>query len=99
MTSEIKKIKKNMTYHIVTIDGEHYLMDTGAPFWKGLFPYSFWLFSHPGYKVDDEKVLNEVQETTDMRRKTLSIGLAGGGGDHSHSGDRKIKHANLTNDK
>jgi len=80
MTSEIKRIKKNLTYRIVTIDGENYLMDTGAPFWKGLFPYSFWLFPHPAYKLDDEKVLNEVEETTDLRGRTLSIGLASGGG-------------------
>jgi len=51
VTSEIKRIKKNVTYRIVTIDGEDYLMDTGAPFWKGVFPYSFWLFSHLGYKL------------------------------------------------
>ncbi|UTR13815.1 DUF443 domain-containing protein [Salipaludibacillus sp. LMS25] len=64
----------------MTIDGEHYLMDTGRPFWKGLFPYSFWLFPHPGYKLDDDKVLNEVQEIQDDLGKTLGIGAAGGGG-------------------
>jgi len=79
MTSEIKRIKKNLTYRIVTIDGEHYLMDTGRPFWKGLFPYSFWVFSHPGYKLDDEKVLDAVEETGDGKWKTLALGSVGGG--------------------
>jgi len=79
MTSEIKRIKKNLTYRIVTIDGEHYLMDTGRPFWKGLFPYSFWVFSHPGYKLDDEKVLDAVEETGDGKWKTLALGSIGGG--------------------
>ncbi|MCR6109797.1 DUF443 family protein [Bacillus sp. A301a_S52] len=79
MTSEIKRIKKNLTYRIVTIDGEHYLMDTGTPFWKGLFPYSFWLFSHPAYKLHNGKVLDEVPETSDGLWKTLAIGSVGGG--------------------
>jgi uncharacterized membrane protein (TIGR01218 family) len=77
MTSEIKRIKKNLTYCIVTIDGERYLMDTGRPFWKGLIPYSFWLFPHPSYKLDDDKVLNEVQEIQDDLGKTLGIGAGG----------------------
>jgi uncharacterized membrane protein (TIGR01218 family) len=80
MTSEIKRIKKNLTYRIVTIDGEHYLMDTGTPFWKGLFPYSFWLFPHPAYKLDDNTVvLDLIEETNDDLGKTLGIGAAGGG--------------------
>ncbi|UTR13809.1 DUF443 domain-containing protein [Salipaludibacillus sp. LMS25] len=79
MTSEIKRIRKNMTYRIVTIDGEHYLMDTGTPVWKGLFPYSFWLFSHPGYKLDDDKVLDAAEESGDGLWKTLALGSVGGG--------------------
>jgi uncharacterized membrane protein (TIGR01218 family) len=79
MTSEIKRIKKNLTYRIVTIDGDHYLMDTGRPFWKGLFPYSFWLFSHPAYKLHNDEVLDEVPETSDGLWKTLAIGSFGGG--------------------
>jgi len=77
MTSEIKRIKKNLTYCIVMIDGERYLMDAGRPFWKGVFPYSFWLFSHPGYKLQDVKVLVELDEVNEDRGKTVAIGSAG----------------------
>jgi uncharacterized membrane protein (TIGR01218 family) len=80
MPSEIKRIKKNLTYRIVTIDGEHYLMDTGSPFWKGLFPYSFWLFSHPAYKLQDDKVLGELEEVHDDQGKVVALGSAGAGG-------------------
>ncbi|UTR13812.1 DUF443 domain-containing protein [Salipaludibacillus sp. LMS25] len=79
MTSEIKRIKKNLTYRIVTIDGEEYVMDTGAPVWKGLLPYSFWLFSHPGYKLQDDKVLGELEEVHDDRGKVVALGSAGAG--------------------
>ncbi|MCR6105706.1 DUF443 family protein [Salipaludibacillus agaradhaerens] len=80
MPSEIKRIKKNLTYRIVTIDGEHYLMDTGTPFWKGLFPYSYWLFSHPAYKLQDDKVLGELDEIHDDRGEVVALGSAGAGG-------------------
>ncbi|UJW56915.1 DUF443 family protein [Bacillus sp. A116_S68] len=79
MASEIKKIKKNLTYRIVTIDGDHYLMDTGRPFWKGLLLYSFWLFPHSAYRLHSVKVLDEVPETSDGLWKTLAIGSVGGG--------------------
>ncbi|MCR6097465.1 DUF443 family protein [Salipaludibacillus agaradhaerens] len=73
MPSDIKRIKKNLTYRIVTIDGEHYLMDTGTPFWKGLFPYSFWLFPHTVYKCDDEKLLADIQAPPEQKAKINSI--------------------------
>ncbi|MCR6105712.1 DUF443 family protein [Salipaludibacillus agaradhaerens] len=45
MSSEITWVKKKLRYRVVTINGDHYLIDIGYPFWKGLLPYSFCFIS------------------------------------------------------
>ncbi|UJW56914.1 DUF443 family protein [Bacillus sp. A116_S68] len=54
-------MKKKLRYRVVTIKGDHYLIDTGYPFWKGLLPYSFWLFPQTSFRFKDEKVLSELE--------------------------------------
>ncbi|UTR13824.1 DUF443 domain-containing protein [Salipaludibacillus sp. LMS25] len=54
-------VKKKLRYRVVTINGDHYLIDIGYPFWKGLLPYGFWLFPQTGFRLKDEKVLNDLE--------------------------------------
>ncbi|MCR6105709.1 DUF443 family protein [Salipaludibacillus agaradhaerens] len=60
MTSEIKKVEKNIRYRMVEIGGESYLLDVTGSFWKVLFPFAFWLFPTHLFKVRDTAILEDI---------------------------------------
>jgi len=72
MTSEIKIVRKKLRYRVVTINGDHYLIDIGYPFWQGLLPYGFWLFPQTGFRFDDEKVLSELEVSKNKGSSTVN---------------------------
>ena len=45
---------KNLRYRILVVNNETYILDLGHSIWKILFPFLFWVFRNPVYKVDQE---------------------------------------------
>lgn len=39
----------------MSFDGESYIMDMGRALWKILFPFFYWIFPNPVYKVNEDE--------------------------------------------
>ncbi|MCR6105704.1 DUF443 family protein [Salipaludibacillus agaradhaerens] len=71
MNSELQPIYNNIRYRLVYIEGHYYLIDIMSPIWKVFFPFVFWLFPHKGYRIDDEKVIEQIQNNIIPQKKTI----------------------------
>src|SRR5699024_2720766 len=52
---------KNPRYRLLHVGDSHYIIDMGSPFWKIIFPFFSWIFSHRIYKVDDEDIAKQLK--------------------------------------
>ncbi|MGY0691193.1 DUF443 family protein [Virgibacillus sp. FSP13] len=71
---------KNLRYRILIIDERQYIIDMGRSFWKFLFPFVFWMFPNPVYRVDDPNIVEklkspEVNQTETGRFSGLGAGI------------------------
>lgn len=60
---------------MVSINGQYYIFDLTEPFWKVLFPFAFWLFPHTGFKITDEKMLEQIQDPDGTQKKTAHFNI------------------------
>ncbi|PAE17916.1 hypothetical protein CHH91_02265 [Virgibacillus sp. 7505] len=79
MYGEIKRVKGNLRYRILTIDKEYFLIDTGAHLWMRLLPYLFWILRNPGYKIDSQTAFNLISSHKGNPGKGVQYGMIGGG--------------------
>src|SRR5690625_7358237 len=50
-----------LRYKILTINQDHYIIDSDKPLWVLLFPFFYWLIPHTVYKIEDEEVLQQIK--------------------------------------
>lgn len=62
---EVRRVKGNGRYRILIYNEEYYLIDIGTSFWTNIFPYLFWIFRNPGYKIDREVALQLTIKSKD----------------------------------
>ncbi|MEC5425184.1 DUF443 family protein [Virgibacillus sp. C22-A2] len=78
MNCEVQRLKDNIRYRILIINGEQYILDMERSFWKIVFPFLFWVLPSTVFKVDDPAIVEQLKEP--KREKTGSsvlISLAG----------------------
>ncbi|UTR13814.1 DUF443 domain-containing protein [Salipaludibacillus sp. LMS25] len=61
MVCEVHYLYKNIRYRLISVDGEHYIVDLGKSFWKILFPLAFWMLPHTAFKVQDRTMVETFQ--------------------------------------
>src|SRR5699024_62132 len=61
MNCKVQGVYKNIRYRILTIDGEQYMMDMGHALWKMLFPFFYWIFPNPVFKLSDPDVAKKLK--------------------------------------
>ncbi|UTR13821.1 DUF443 domain-containing protein [Salipaludibacillus sp. LMS25] len=61
MACEVHYLYKNIRYRLISVDGEHYIVDLGKSFWKILFPLAFWMLPHTAFKVQDRTMVETFQ--------------------------------------
>jgi len=80
MKVEIHNVFKNMRYKFFQMeDGTYYIVEIKPSFWKTLFPFLYWLFSFPVYKVKDEKTIERIQTPKSWSFDKSGAVLATGG--------------------
>ncbi|MCR6109800.1 DUF443 family protein [Bacillus sp. A301a_S52] len=79
MNSDLQFIYNNIRYRLVYIEGHYYLIDIMYPIWKVIFPFIFWVFPHKGYRINDEKIVEQLRVPTIPKKKTryFSFGALG----------------------
>lgn len=76
MKGEIKHLANNERYRMLIIEGKTYIMDIENSFLKIIFPFLFWLFPNPVYRVEDQIIVEQLQ-TEKMKRKKVDSMTAG----------------------
>lgn len=76
---EVRRVKGNGRYRILIYNEEYYLIDIGTSFWTNIFPYLFWIFRNPGYKIDREVALQLTINQKINMGKGARYGLIGSG--------------------
>lgn len=61
MNCEVQHLNKNMRYRILIINEEYYILDMERSFWKVIFPFFFWMFPSPVYKVEDRIIIDQLK--------------------------------------
>ncbi len=61
MKARIRNLVKNPRYRLLHIDDSHYIMDMGGSFWKIIFPFFFWIFPNPIYKINDHEMVKKLK--------------------------------------
>lgn len=80
MKVEIHNVFKNMRYKFFQMeDGTYYIVEIKPSFWKTLFPFLYWFFPFPVYKVEDEKTIEGIQTPESWSFDKSSAVLATGG--------------------
>ena len=80
MKVEIHNVLKNMRYKFFQMeDGTYYIVEIKPSFWKTLFPFLYWFFPFPIYKVEDEKIIEGIQTPESWSFDKSSAVLATGG--------------------
>ncbi|MEJ8778600.1 DUF443 family protein [Pseudogracilibacillus sp. ICA-222130] len=79
MKVEIHNVFKNMRYNYFEVDGVYYILETQPSIWKYLFPFLYWLFPFPVYKVEDEKVIERISipESSSVNKSSLMWSIGG----------------------
>lgn len=79
MNCEVRRVPKNLRYRMLTIDGEKYVLDMGPSLWKLLFPFFFWIFPNPVYKVEDPEIAEQLTAPkVRQKAKFPQLSLIGG---------------------
>ena len=79
MDCEVQDVKKNMRYKILSINGEHYLLDIRPSFWKNLFPFIFWLLPFRVFRIEDMVVLEKLKSKKIKQKSSMNTVLFAGG--------------------
>ncbi|MEN1967643.1 DUF443 family protein [Lentibacillus sp. N15] len=61
MNCKVQGAFKNIRYRILTIENEEYIMDMGRALWKILFPFFYWMFPSPVYKVKESNIVDKLK--------------------------------------
>jgi len=79
MNCKVHGVYKNIRYRILVIDGQTYILDLGKSIWKIVFPFFFWIFPNPVYKVEDQEIVEKIKTPEVKQVNTGGRGLIGGG--------------------
>src|SRR5699024_2031432 len=81
MKVHVENVFKNMRYKIFSVDGDHYILEIKPSFWKTLFPFLYWFFSFPVYKVEDTETIERIKtpENWSMHKSGVSVSAGGFG--------------------
>lgn len=74
MECKVFGVYKNLRYRILVVNNETYILDLGHSIWKILFPFLFWVFRNPVYKVDQETA-DKVKTPEINQKESESSGL------------------------
>lgn len=78
MNCEVQHLYKNIRYRILIINGEQYILDMEQSFWKVIFPFFFWVFPTPVYKVEDQTIVEQLKEPKREKVGRLIVVSLGG---------------------
>lgn len=59
MKCNVQGVYRNLRYRVLATDNDYYIVDMGHSYLKMLFPFLFWMFSTPMYRLTDLSVLDE----------------------------------------
>lgn len=74
MKCNVKGIYKNLRYRILMTEEEYYIVDMGQSYMKVLFPFLFWMFTTPAYKLNDLNILDELKNPKAKQQSDSKIG-------------------------
>jgi len=79
MECEVNFTAKSMRlrYKLLSIENEHYLIDSDQPIWVMFIPFAYWLMPHTVYKVSDQEVLEQIKSPTVKQEKASFISILG----------------------
>src|SRR5699024_32993 len=80
MNCKVHGVYKNIRYRILVIDNQTYILDLGRSSWLILFPFFFWMFPNPVFKVEDQEIVEKLK-TPEVKQanNTGGLGLLSGG--------------------
>lgn len=78
MKCKVQGVYMNPRYRVLNINEEKYILDMGKCFWKILFPFSFWIFPNTAYKVNDNKIIENIIVPETKPKATEWNGLLAG---------------------
>lgn len=79
MNCNVQGVYKNLRFRILTIDGHFYILDLGSSVCKIIFPFLFWVFPNPIFKVEDRVLIEKLKTPEAGKIDTNGKGLIGGG--------------------
>src|SRR5699024_7927544 len=79
MQVHVEYVFKNMRYKIFSIDGNHYILEIKPSFWKILFPFLYWFFPFPVYKVEDAETIERVKTPENWSMNNSGVAVSAGG--------------------
>lgn len=62
---QVKPMYKNLRYRFLITESNYYIVDMGHSYFKILFPFLFWLFPTPIYKLEDVTLLEKFKSPND----------------------------------
>lgn len=78
MKCSIEFLYMNVRYRVLQIGNESYILDMGgSSLWKIFFPLLYWMFPLNVYKVDDDKVIDEIVSPSIEQQGVGSLTLFG----------------------
>ncbi|MFS0559468.1 DUF443 family protein [Terribacillus sp. 179-K 1B1 HS] len=78
---EIRRVKGNNRYRILIYNDEYYVIDIGTSILKNIFPFLFWFFGNPGFKIDRDVALQltihqKIDLSNSLKYGAISSGIA-----------------------
>src|SRR5699024_10876510 len=79
MKVHVENVFKNMRYKIFSVDGDHYILEIKPSFWKILFPFLYWFFRLPVYKVEDAETMKRIKTPENWSMNKSGVAASPGG--------------------
>ena len=79
MKVHIQEVFRNMRYNFFEVDGVYYILEIKPSFWKYLFPFLYWFFPFPVYKIEDKKAIERIKIPDNMSMNKSSLVWSIGG--------------------
>ena len=79
MKVHVENVFKNMRYKIFSVDGDHYILEIKPSFWKILFPFLYWFFPFPVYKVEDAETIKRIKTPENWSMNKSGVAASAGG--------------------
>ena len=79
MKVSVHEVFRNMRYNFFEVDDVYYILETKPSFWKTIFPYLYWFFPFPVYKVEDKKVIGRIKNPESQSMNRSNVALSAGG--------------------